>query len=40
MEFIFEFEFWVVVLFFIFVGLVLYLGVHKKIAVVLDNRAV
>jgi F-type H+-transporting ATPase subunit b len=39
MEFIFEPEFWVAVSFFIFVGLVLYLGVHKKIAVALDNRA-
>jgi F-type H+-transporting ATPase subunit b len=39
MEFIFEPEFWVAVSFFIFVGLVLYLGVHKKIATALDNRA-
>src|SRR6185295_20309596 len=39
MEFIFEPEFWVAVSFFIFVGLVLYLGVHKKIAAALDNRA-
>jgi F-type H+-transporting ATPase subunit b len=39
MEFIFEPEFWVAVSFFIFVGLVLYLGVHKKIAAALDARA-
>jgi F-type H+-transporting ATPase subunit b len=39
MEFIFEPEFWVAVSFFIFVGVVLYLGVHKKIASVLDARA-
>jgi F-type H+-transporting ATPase subunit b len=39
MEFIFEPEFWVAVSFFLFVGLVLYLGVHKKLAAVLDARA-
>jgi F-type H+-transporting ATPase subunit b len=39
MEFIFEPEFWVAVSFFLFVGLVLYLGVHKKIASALDARA-
>lgn len=39
MEFIFEPEFWVAVSFFIFVGLVLYLGLHKKVAAALDNRA-
>jgi F-type H+-transporting ATPase subunit b len=39
MEFIFEPEFWVAVSFFLFVGLLLYLGVHKKLAAVLDNRA-
>jgi len=39
MEFIFEPEFWVAVSFFIFLGLVLYLGVHKKIAAALDARA-
>lgn len=39
MEFIFEPEFWVAVSFFIFVAVVLYLGVHKKIASVLDARA-
>ncbi len=39
MEFIFEPEFWVAISFFIFLALVLYLGVHKKIAVALDARA-
>jgi F-type H+-transporting ATPase subunit b len=39
MEFIFEPEFWVAVSFFLFLGLVLYLGLHKKIATALDNRA-
>jgi len=39
MEFITEPEFWVAVSFFIFVGVVLYFGVHKKIATVLDARA-
>ena len=39
MEFIFEPEFWVAVSFFIFLALVLYLGVHKKIAAALDARA-
>jgi F-type H+-transporting ATPase subunit b len=39
MDFIFEPEFWVAVSFFLFVGLVLYLGVHKKIAAALDARA-
>ena len=39
MEFIFEPEFWVAVSFFLFVGVVLYLGVHKKIASALDARA-
>ena len=39
MEFIFEPEFWVAVSFFLFVGLVLYLGVHKKLAFALDARA-
>jgi len=39
MEFIYEPEFWVAVSFFLFVGLVLYLGVHKKIASALDARA-
>jgi len=39
MEFIFEPEFWVAVSFFIFVAVLLYLGVHKKIAAALDARA-
>jgi len=39
MEFIYEPEFWVAVSFFLFVGLVLYLGVHKKIATALDARS-
>jgi F-type H+-transporting ATPase subunit b len=39
MEFLFEPEFWVAVSFFLFVGTVLYLGVHKKIATALDARA-
>jgi F-type H+-transporting ATPase subunit b len=39
MEFIFEPEFWVAISFFIFVGVVLYLGVHKKIAAALDARS-
>ena len=39
MEFIFEPEFWVAVSFFLFVGGMLYLGVHKKLAAVLDARA-
>ena len=38
MEFIFEPEFWVAVSFFLFVGLALYLGVHKKLATALDAR--
>jgi F-type H+-transporting ATPase subunit b len=39
MEFIFEPEFWVAVSFFLFVAVLLYLGVHKKIASALDARA-
>ena len=39
MEFLLEPEFWVAVSFFLFVGTVLYLGVHKKIATALDARA-
>ena len=39
MEFIFEPEFWVAVSFFIFVAVLLYLGVHKKLAAMLDARA-
>ena len=40
MEFITEPEFWVAVSFFIFVGVVLYFGVHKKVAAALDARTV
>jgi F-type H+-transporting ATPase subunit b len=39
MEFIYEAEFWVAVSFFLFVGTLLYLGVHKKLTSVLDARA-
>lgn len=39
MEFIFEPEFWVAVSFFLFLGLALYLGVHKKLATALDARS-
>jgi F-type H+-transporting ATPase subunit b len=39
MEFLLQPEFWVAVSFFLFVGAVLYLGVHKKIAAALDARA-
>jgi len=39
MEFIFEPEFWVAVSFFIFLGGIIYLGVHKKLAAALDARA-
>jgi F-type H+-transporting ATPase subunit b len=39
MEFVFEPEFWVAVSFFLFLGLVIYLGVHKKVAAALDARA-
>jgi F-type H+-transporting ATPase subunit b len=39
MEFVTEPEFWVAVSFFIFVGVVLYFGAHKKIATALDARA-
>ena len=39
MEFFATPEFWVAVSFFLFVGGLVYLGVHKKIAVVLDARA-
>ena len=39
MEFLATAEFWVAVSFFLFVGLVVYLGAHKKIATVLDARA-
>lgn len=39
MEFITEPEFWVAISFFIFLGVLFYLGVHKKIATLLDARA-
>ena len=39
MEFIYESEFWVAVSFFIFIGVLIYLGVHKKVASALDARA-
>ena len=39
MEFIHEPEFWVAVSFFIFIGVLLYFGVHKKVASALDVRA-
>jgi hypothetical protein len=32
MEFIYEPEFWVAVSFFIFISVLVYLGVHKKVA--------
>jgi len=34
----FDAEFWVAASFFIFVGILLYMGVHKKIAEALDHR--
>jgi F-type H+-transporting ATPase subunit b len=39
MEFLSTPEFWVAVSFFLFLGLVIYLGAHKKIAAALDARA-
>jgi F-type H+-transporting ATPase subunit b len=39
MDFLFEPEFWVGVSFFLFLGLVIYLGMHKKVAAALDARA-
>jgi F-type H+-transporting ATPase subunit b len=39
MEFLATPEFWVAVSFFLFLGLVIYLGVHKKVAAALDARA-
>ena len=39
MEFLATAEFWVAVSFFLFVGLVVHLGVHKKLAEALDSRA-
>jgi F-type H+-transporting ATPase subunit b len=40
MEFLATPEFWVAVSFFLFLGLVTYLGVHRKVAAALDARAV
>jgi hypothetical protein len=39
MEFIYEPEFWIAVSFFIFIGVLVYLGIHKKVASALDARA-
>src|SRR5262249_40123032 len=39
MDFLFEPEFWVAVSVFIFLGGVIYLGLHKKVAAALDARA-
>ena len=39
MQFIYEPEFWVAVSFFLFIGVLVYLGVHKKAASALDARA-
>jgi F-type H+-transporting ATPase subunit b len=39
MNFLFEPEFWVGVSFFLFLGLIVYLGGHKKVAAALDARA-
>jgi F-type H+-transporting ATPase subunit b len=39
MEILMEPEFWVAVSFFLFVGIVIYLGAHKKVASALDARA-
>jgi F-type H+-transporting ATPase subunit b len=39
MDLLLQAEFWVAVSFFLFVGVVLYLGVHNKIAAALDSRA-
>jgi len=39
MEFIYEPEFWVAVSFFIFIGVLVYFGVHMKIVSALDARA-
>ena len=38
MEFTYESEFWVAVSFFIFIGVLVYLGIHKKVASALDAR--
>jgi F-type H+-transporting ATPase subunit b len=39
MEFIYEPEFWVAVSFFIFIGVLVYFGVHTKVVSALDARA-
>ena len=39
MQFIYESEFWVAVSFFIFIGVLVYFGVHMKVASALDARA-
>lgn len=39
MDFLATAEFWVAVSFFLFIGLVVYLGVHKKLTAALDARA-
>ena len=39
MEFIYTAEFWVAVSFFLFVAGLIYLGLHKKVATLLDARA-
>ncbi len=39
MDFILEPEFWVAVSFFLFLGVVAYFGLHKKLAAALDARA-
>ena len=39
MEFISQSEFWVAVSFFIFMGVLVYLGVHRKVTSTLDARA-
>jgi F-type H+-transporting ATPase subunit b len=39
MEFIYESEFWVAVSFVIFIGVLVYLGIHKKVVSALDARA-
>ena len=38
MEFIYESEFWVAVSFFIFIGVLVYFGVHTKVVSALDAR--
>jgi F-type H+-transporting ATPase subunit b len=39
MEFIYESEFWVAVSFFIFIGVLVYFGIHTKVVSALDARA-